>query len=92
MPYKCARLKTEKMPKVGIIWACDTVMDEKVAPKLKGMHFMVNKRKDFGPDGWDEVLPGAEFVIERCEGGNHFSLMQKQHIHKVRDLIDRVMA
>jgi noranthrone synthase len=75
MPYKVAPLKTSRMPKVGILWATGTVMDEKTAPKLKGMHFMVHKRTDFGPDGWDEVLPGAEFVIDRAEGGNHFTLM-----------------
>jgi acyl carrier protein/pimeloyl-ACP methyl ester carboxylesterase len=75
MDYKVAPLRTKRMPKVGILWACGTVMDEKDAPKLKGMHFMVHKRTDFGPDGWDEVLPDAEFVINRAEGGNHFSLM-----------------
>ncbi|KAI9878041.1 MAG: hypothetical protein M1830_002092 [Pleopsidium flavum] len=90
--YKVAPLKTNRMPKVGILWACDTVMDEKDAPKMKGMHFMIQKRKDFGPDGWDTVLPGAEFVIDRVEGGNHFSLMQKDHIYKVSDLIKSVMS
>ncbi|KAL9609770.1 MAG: hypothetical protein Q9167_005482 [Letrouitia subvulpina] len=75
MDYKVAPLKTKRMPKVGILWACDTVMDEKDAPKLKGMHFMVNKRKNFGPDGWDTVLPGADFVIDKVQGGNHFSIM-----------------
>lgn len=75
LEYKVAALKTNRMPKVGIVWATDTVMDERTAPKMKGMHFMVQKRKDFGPDGWDTVLPGAEFDIVRAEGANHFTLM-----------------
>jgi noranthrone synthase len=75
LDYKVSALKTNHMPRVGIVWATDTVMDEKTAPKMKGMHFMVQKRKDFGPDGWDTVLPGAEFDIVRAEGANHFTLM-----------------
>jgi noranthrone synthase len=75
MDYKVAPLKTDRMPKVGIVWASETVMDEKSAPKMKGMHFMIQKRTDFGPDGWDEVMPGAEFDIVKADGANHFSLM-----------------
>ncbi|KAI9744716.1 MAG: hypothetical protein M1818_001641 [Claussenomyces sp. TS43310] len=92
MPYKVSPLKTNRMPKVGILWACETVMNEKDAPKLKGMHFMVNKRTNFGPDGWDVVCPKADFVILKAEGGNHFSLMQKDQIHRVKSLIDTVMG
>ncbi|KAL4816998.1 putative sterigmatocystin biosynthesis polyketide synthase [Aspergillus spinulosporus] len=92
LDYRVAPLKTNRMPKVGIIWASETVMDEENAPKMKGMHFMVQKRKDFGPDGWDVVCPGAEFDIVRAEGANHFTLMTKEHVYLVRELIDRVMG
>jgi len=79
MPYKVAPLKTKHMPKTGVIWATDTVLDEKDAPPMKGMHFMIQKRTDFGPDGWDTVLPGAEFILDRVEGGNHFTLLVSRH-------------
>ncbi|KAK4235192.1 beta-ketoacyl synthase [Achaetomium macrosporum] len=92
LDYKVAPLKTARMPKVGLIWAADTVLEEKDAPKLKGMHFMVQKRVDFGPDGWDTVLPGAEFDIVKATGANHFTLMSKEHVHLVSDTIDRVMG
>ncbi|KAL6237529.1 putative sterigmatocystin biosynthesis polyketide synthase [Aspergillus navahoensis] len=75
LDYRVAPLKANRMPKVGIIWASETVMDEDKAPKMKGMHFMVQKRTDFGPDGWDAVCPGANFDIVRAEGANHFTLM-----------------
>lgn len=75
LDYKVAPLNTHRMPKVGIVWAADTVMEEKDAPKIKGMHFMVQKRKDFGPDGWDKVIPGADFDIVKATGANHFTLM-----------------
>lgn len=75
MDYRSSPLKTPRMPKLGLIWASDTVMDEATAPKMEGMHFMVNKRTDFGPDGWDQVLPGGEVEIIVAEGANHFTLM-----------------
>ena len=74
LDYKVAPLKTKRMPKVGIVWASETVLDERDAPKMKGMHFMVQKRTDFGPDGWDGVMLGAEFDIVKAEGANHFTL------------------
>ena len=76
LPYKARPLKAYPMPKVGILWACDTVLDGKGAPKLeKTTHFMTRKRSDFGPDGWETVLPGAEFLIDRAVGANHFTMM-----------------
>ena len=75
MGYRSSPLKTHRMPKLGLIWASDTVMDEATAPKMEGMHFMVNKRTDFGPDGWDQVLPGGEHDIIVAQGANHFTLM-----------------
>ncbi|KAL2850258.1 beta-ketoacyl synthase [Aspergillus pseudoustus] len=92
LDYRVAPLKTNRMPTVGIIWAAETVMDEANAPKMKGMHFMVQKRTDFGPDGWDTVAPGAKFDIVRAEGANHFTLMSKENVHLVRELIDRVVG
>ncbi|KAL4789091.1 beta-ketoacyl synthase [Aspergillus venezuelensis] len=92
LDYRVAPLNTTRMPKVGIIWASETVMEEANAPKMQGMHFMVQKRTDFGPDGWDTVCPGAEFDIVRAEGANHFTLMTKDYVHLVRELIDRVIG
>ena len=76
LPYKAKPLKAHPMPKVGILWACATVLDGKGAPKIKNTtHFMTKKRREFGPDGWDTVLPGAEFIIDRAVGANHFTMM-----------------
>ena len=75
LDYEVAPLETKRMPKVGLIWAADTVMEEESAPKMKGMHFMVQKRTDFGPDGWETVMPGADFDIVKADNANHFTLM-----------------
>ncbi|KAF2259018.1 polyketide synthase-like protein [Lojkania enalia] len=92
MDYRSSPLKTRRMPKLGLIWASDTVMDEATAPKMEGMHFMVNKRTDFGPDGWDQVLPGGEVDIIVAEGANHFTLMRPPYVDLVREIINRVVG
>ncbi|KAK4609999.1 Norsolorinic acid synthase [Fulvia fulva] len=92
LDYKCHPLKTKKMPKVGLIWADSTVMKEEEAPKMKGMHFMIQKRTDFGPDGWDKVCPGAKFDLVKAEDTNHFTLMTKARVYLVSELIERVMG
>ena len=73
----------ERMPKVSIIWACDTVLgDAKVdwmtnltEGQSKGIHFLIEKRTDFGACGWETMLPGAEIRCEKVVGANHFSMM-----------------
>ncbi|EME39092.1 polyketide synthase [Dothistroma septosporum NZE10] len=92
LDYKCKPLQTKKMPNVGLIWADSTVMKEDEAPKMKGMHFMIQKRTNFGPDGWDEVCPGAKFEIVKAVDTNHFTLMTKARVNYVSDLIDKVMG
>ncbi len=79
LDYKVAPLKTDRghMPKVGLIWAAETVLGPD-APGLEGkisLHFMIQQRSNFSPDGWDKVLPGAEFDIVKATGANHFTLM-----------------
>lgn len=74
--------KQSMMPKVSIIWACDSVLDGKDAPPIrkeksesKGVHFLLERRTDFGPNEWDRMVPGGVFVTEKVQGANHFSMM-----------------
>ncbi|TVY85230.1 putative sterigmatocystin biosynthesis polyketide synthase [Lachnellula suecica] len=90
----------EKLPKVSIIWACETVLgDAKVEwmPNLtdgqsKGIHFLVEKRTDFGPCGWEKMLPGAEILCDKVVGANHFSMMQKPFITQVGQFFERGLS
>jgi noranthrone synthase len=74
---------SERLPRVSIIWACDTVLKDANVdwmPNLskdqsKGIHFLIEKRTDFGPDGWEKMLPGAEILCDKVLGANHFSMM-----------------
>jgi iterative type I PKS product template protein len=84
-------LPPEKMPRTSIIWAGDSVLkhagdevdwmsrltagDDGGASSSKGIHFLIEQRTDFGPCGWDQMLPGAPIMTEKVEGANHFSMM-----------------
>lgn len=70
--------------KVNIVWAASCIADNQQLPRLpsrpgdtKGMKFLLERRTDFGPNGWDVLFPGREreVVISRVEGGHHFSMM-----------------
>jgi hypothetical protein len=78
LPYKAVPLVTGKMPNVGLIWASETVMDANDAPdlglKMGRDHFMLKRREDFGPDGWDKLLPGADFLLDKV-AADHFTMM-----------------
>lgn len=60
----------KKRLKVSIIWACESVLDAKKSPSpelmtAKGSHFLLEKRTDFGPCGWEKLMTGAEIMLER---------------------------
>ncbi|UNI24282.1 Noranthrone synthase [Purpureocillium takamizusanense] len=89
-----------KMPQVSIIWAGDAVVKEQDLDRLPevtglapgqspGGHFLLVPRKDFGPNGWDEMLPGASITIETVHGANHFSMMRKPHVDQVGRFLER---
>lgn len=75
LPYKALPLKASRMPRVGLIWAGETVMNNPRAPKFNKKHFLLQQRTNFGPDGWDKLLPGAQFTIIAVHDANHFSMM-----------------
>lgn len=79
LPYKATPIEARKMPNVGLIWASETVMDGEDAPdlglKMGRDHFMLRRRENFGPDGWETLLPGSEFLVEKSKGANHFDMV-----------------
>ncbi|EMD00429.1 hypothetical protein BAUCODRAFT_62024 [Baudoinia panamericana UAMH 10762] len=78
LPYQARPVRAPKMPTVGLVWATETVMDGPNPPVVAKSHFMLQKRQNFGPDGWETLLPGADFIIEKVEGANHFTMMVSQ--------------
>ncbi|KAH8885025.1 polyketide synthase [Thozetella sp. PMI_491] len=99
LPYRPGPLFTRRgrQPlRVGLLWACETVMDEQVnypKPNLGGKkHFLLQARTDFSPCGWNFLLPGAQFTIDRAVGANHFTMMHRAHAPRVAALIEKILA
>ncbi|KAK2006129.1 alpha/beta-hydrolase, partial [Colletotrichum eremochloae] len=73
--------------RVDVIWAGESVVNRPGAPSLpphpddtEGMKFLTVQRKDFGPNGWADLLPNADIFCHKVEGAHHFSLMRKPFI------------
>ena len=79
-PYRAEPIPEDsKIPRAAIIWACESVLGKNNAPpeevrNSKGIHFLLEKRTDFGTCGWEALLPGTSFILGSV-AGNHFSMM-----------------
>ncbi|PVI03119.1 polyketide synthase [Periconia macrospinosa] len=89
--------RERKIPRVAITWATESVVDPKNNPpvelmnsKSKGLHFLLEKRRDYGSCGWDKLLPGSEIIFDKV-AGNHFTMMQKPLISRVGKFIERAL-
>ncbi|RYC64066.1 hypothetical protein CHU98_g2180 [Xylaria longipes] len=80
--YFAEPLLEHQCPKVTIVWACETVTEGPGIPPLpphpddtEGMKFITEKRRDFSPNGWEDLFPKTEITITRVKGAHHFSMM-----------------
>ncbi|KAH8199594.1 hypothetical protein TruAng_006244 [Truncatella angustata] len=93
-------VKPKKPLKLAIIWASQSVADGAGKPSFPthlphnsvGLAFMVARRTDFGPAGWETLLPADTQIVTGKIDANHFSMMQKPSISQVGRFIDRVMG
>lgn len=70
------------IPKISILWAAASIADNPRLPKLaphpedtEGMKFLLERRSDFGGNGWESLFPDSDIRIDRVEGAHHFSMM-----------------
>ncbi|CCF41644.1 hypothetical protein CH063_11862 [Colletotrichum higginsianum] len=84
----------QKKLRVDVIWAGESVVDRPGAPPLpphpddtEGMKFLTVQRKGFGPNGWAELLPGADIVCHKVEGAHHFALMRKPFVSQLASFL-----
>jgi pimeloyl-ACP methyl ester carboxylesterase len=84
-------------PRTQIIWACDAI-DRHLEPKFErraedpeGLKFLTANRTDYGPCGWEILLPEPEIALDRVTGCNHFSMMQGEGAKKLGEIIGGFM-
>ncbi|KAI1452580.1 polyketide synthase [Annulohypoxylon moriforme] len=87
------------LPKVSLIWAASCIADNPRLPKLaphpddtEGMKFLLERRTDFGPNGWDTLFPGQDVVVDRVEGAHHFSMMREPYSWNLAEFLVKAMA
>ncbi|KAL9619045.1 MAG: hypothetical protein Q9160_006300 [Pyrenula sp. 1 TL-2023] len=82
-------------PKTLMIWARDGLVKDPKESKMprsageaKSIKFLLDKRTDFGPNGWERLL-GAENISTATVEGNHFSMIQKPEVKQLPALLRR---
>ncbi|KAJ6183799.1 type I iterative polyketide synthase [Penicillium mononematosum] len=81
--YYATPFATGQAPtRTGIIWASQSVFDTKgcARPELhpddtEDMKFLTETRTDFSAGIWGLLFPGAQVVLDKVEGADHFSMM-----------------
>lgn len=86
-------------PKTHLIWAHDGVCNKPDDPRParqnddpKEMWWLIENRKDMGPNGWDTLVGSKSLNIESMEGANHFTMMQGKNAKILADFIARSMS
>ncbi|KAE8371763.1 beta-ketoacyl synthase [Aspergillus bertholletiae] len=93
-PFAAGDVGVAMPPRTQIIWACDAI-DKHCEPKFErrpddpaGLKFLTAARTDFGPCGWDTLLPEDDITIDRISGANHFSMMRGEFAKRLSEVIE----
>lgn len=90
MQYTAKPMDPSKAPKAVAIWAKEGVLESisyehSEIPKDEGTNnlkdWLLESRKDYGPGGWENLLPSVECVVIP---GNHFTIMRQPHVRNNR--------
>lgn len=86
-----------RAPRTQIIWACDAI-DKHCNPKFdrqsddpEGLKFLTEERMDFGPCGWETLLPEDRISISRAKDANHFTMMRNENAARLSKLIEAAL-
>ncbi|KAK5991365.1 Conidial pigment polyketide synthase PfmaE-like protein [Cladobotryum mycophilum] len=84
------------VPEVFIIWSSEGVLPSGQAAQtgldlnLNVTRFMLEEKEDFGPNGWNKLLPGAKIAIAKT-AGNHFNLVHPPNADILGSLLGDVV-
>ena len=92
--YHATPFESDDVPRTQIIWACDAI-DKHCEPKFErrpddpeGLKFLTATRTDFGPCGWETLLPEEDIMLDRMTGANHFSMMKGEFAKRLSEMIE----
>ncbi|PNY22479.1 Polyketide synthase [Tolypocladium capitatum] len=79
-----------------VIWAEEGVADDgsiEILPSdPPNVRWLLLKRTNLGPNGWDRLVGRDNMTIEVLEGANHFSMLKETTAKRVSAFISRAMA
>ncbi|KAI5290879.1 Type I Iterative Polyketide synthase (PKS) [Ascosphaera aggregata] len=86
-------IPASEQPKVIALWARRGICQDPSMPQPlreptdpKVMDWLLNKRTDFGPNGWDQLLDASRFTCASIEA-DHFSMMIKPKVMELGQLL-----
>ncbi|PHH81291.1 hypothetical protein CDD82_1122 [Ophiocordyceps australis] len=83
--------------KTYLIWSRDGVLDTQgmassgLDARVKVSRFLLQGKQDWGPNGWDDLLPGQACAIATT-GGTHFTMVNKPHVAELSALLSDAVA
>lgn len=97
--YRAVPFRPATAPATFLVWATDGVCKhpgdprpERIEGDPKEMWWLLDNRKNLGPNGWDTLVGGENLRIEAMENANHFSLMEGENARKLSQFIGRAMT
>ncbi|KAI1084276.1 polyketide synthetase PksP [Whalleya microplaca] len=79
-----------------VIWAEDGVSEDgsiEIRPDdPENMRWLLKKRIDLGPNGWDQLVGANNITIEVLRGANHFTMMKEDAADQVSRFIAQAMS
>ena len=90
--YKPTPLDSSKVPQTFIIWASEGVVEDldnanaNLDLSVKVTRFLLQRKTDFGPQGWEKLLP-RQNIQTATMPGTHFTIVQPPNCNSMSQLI-----
>lgn len=74
------------LPRVFVIWASDSLLSEEEARQtgldldVKVSRFLLERRDDFGPNGWELLFPAGTTMSIATMPGHHFNIVHPPNV------------
>ena len=74
-------------PRCSILFATESIITgDKTLPlgddEVEDMKFLTEKRTDFLPGGWRDLIPRGDIFVDKVDGAHHCSMMQGELAEK----------
>ena len=86
--YHPTPMDARDVPETYIVWSRDGVQPKGTLDasgldlRVKVSQFLLQGKTNFGPNGWDQLLPGREIKISTMSG-THFSMISAPHVSNI---------